>query len=145
LADYRRFGVILAVFAGSGYGIFLVVCSHLKLKSSLKTINSLMLFATLYLAIPFFYHGAQAISNWHVLLLLVGLSFLPTIAGFWFTIHALTLLNSESVQLLELNEPIFSIFLAVLFLGQMISYGQIIGGMLILLAVVMDNISTCQK
>ncbi|EED4923270.1 EamA family transporter, partial [Salmonella enterica subsp. arizonae] len=77
--------------------------------------------------------------------ILIGLAILPTIGGFWCTTKALTLTSSQSVQLIELSEPVFAIFFSALFLGQIASTIQYTGGGLIFLAIIFYEFNLLHK
>ncbi|HEV8052734.1 MAG TPA: DMT family transporter, partial [Parachlamydiaceae bacterium] len=122
------FGIFLALIAGSGYGAFLTISPRFNLGSGLLVVNSLMLFGMLYLFIPFAIEGLVFVADVNTIILLIFLALLPTIGGFWCTTKALTLLKSESVQLIELSEPIFCLVFSFVFLNQYLTFWQIIGG-----------------
>ncbi len=124
----------LRVLSGIGYGVFLVLSKRFELGGGLVAVFALMLFGVAYLAVPFALAGLSvpAADSLPVLLLL---AVLPTIGGFWCTVKALTLLNSQSVQLIELTEPVFAMVIGFMVLGQVTTLLQAFGGGLILLAI----------
>lgn len=128
-------GSTFALIAGCGYGMFLTLSSLLRIGSGLSVVNSLIIFGTVYLFFPFWHYGGGLIHNYQQLWLLICLAFIPTIGGFWFTVRALTMIGSESVQLFELSEPLLSIGFAFVFLQQILSGIQLLGGLLILCAI----------
>ncbi len=50
------------------------------------------------------------------------------IGGFWCTTKSLTILKSQAVQLVELSDPIFASMLGFVFLGQLVTSMQMLGG-----------------
>lgn len=128
-------GVFLAMIAGIGYGAFLTLNPRFKIGSGLMVVNSLMLYGTIYLFIPFSYEGIVFPWDIGTIVLLLFLALLPTIGGFLCTTRALTLLESKSVQLIELTEPILSLGFSFFLLGQMITFWQVVGGMMLLLSI----------
>ena len=106
--------------------------------------NSLTLFGTLYLFVPFALEGLVFIADVNTAILLIFLALLPTIGGFLCTTKALTLLKSKSVQLIEVSEPIFSLVLSFMFLNQRITFWQIIGGFLLIVSIY-TNIASTEK
>lgn len=128
-------GIMYAIVAGIGYGLFLTFGSRLKIGSGLIVVHVLLLFGCIYLVIPFIMEGAQVIPNLKSLIYLLALAIFPTIGGFWCTTKALNVLSGASVQLLELTEPIFSILLAWIFLAQMLNAIQLLGGGFIIMAI----------
>lgn len=137
-------GIFLALIGGIGYGIFLTITPRFNIGSGLLVVNSLMLFGMLYLFVPFAFEGLEFITDFNTTILLILLALLPTIGGFLCTTKALVLLKSESVQLIELSEPIFAIVFSFIFLGQTITFGQISGGLL-LIASIYVNIAFPEK
>jgi drug/metabolite transporter (DMT)-like permease len=135
LHNQNILGILCAVIAGIGYGLFLTFSSRLKIGSGLIVVNTLMLFGCVYLFVPFIIGGAQGIPNLISLIYLIALAIFPTIGGFWCTTKALSILSSESVQLLELTEPIFSILLAWIILSQKLNFIQLLGSTLVLIAI----------
>ncbi len=128
-------GLSFALLSGLGYGLFIVLSKKLKIGSGLITVFSLLLFAVAYLFFPFALSGYTLPSSDNLLDLSL-LALLPTIGGFWCTTKALTILKSQSVQLIELTEPIFAIVFGLIFLGQLTTNFQIIGGLFIMLSIV---------
>jgi len=128
-------GLSFALLSGLGYGLFIVLSKKLKIGSGLITVFSLLLFALVYLFFPFALSGYSIPSSDNFIDLTL-LALLPTIGGFWCTTKALTILKSQSVQLIELTEPIFAIIFGLIFLGQLTTVFQIIGGAFIMLSIV---------
>ncbi|ECR1522799.1 DMT family transporter, partial [Campylobacter coli] len=128
-------GLVNAILAGIGYALFLFFTRKLKLGFGLIPLCALLFIGSLYLSIPLF--GANLNLNFSLesLILLLALAFLPTIGGFYCTTRALSLAKSNSVQLIELSEPLFAMFFGSLFLAQSISFLQILGGVFILFAI----------
>lgn len=135
-------GLFLALVAGIGYGTFLTMSPRFKIGSGLLVVNGLMLFGMLYLFIPFAFEGLVFIQDMNTAALLIFLALLPTIGGFLCTTKALTLLKSESVQLVELSEPVFSIVFSFVFLHQFITLWQVAGGFLLMISIYVNFIST---
>ena len=128
-------GIICAFIAGVGYGSFLTFSSRLRIGSGLVVVNSLMLFGCIYLFVPFMIYGGNVIPNMVSLWLLIALAIFPTIGGFWCTTKALSILSGESVQLLELTEPVFSLLLSWVLLSQKLTIIQLFGGGCVIVAI----------
>lgn len=122
LLSESLFGIVLALLAGIGYGTFLTVSPRFNIGSGLVTVNSLMLFGMLYLFIPFSIEGLVFVYDLEAIVSLIFLALLPTIGGFLCTTKALTLIKSETVQLLELTEPLFALAFAFTILNQTITF-----------------------
>ncbi|CDT90364.1 MULTISPECIES: DMT family transporter [Vibrio] len=132
-------GFIYAVLAGVGYGCFLVLNKKLNIGGGLIPVGGLLLFGLIYLFIPFSISGLVGIDAgaWLTLTLL---ALLPTIGGFWCTTKSLTLLKSQTVQLVELSEPIFALIFGFIFLGQLVTSMQMLGGSCILTAILIHEV-----
>ncbi|MBD2821537.1 DMT family transporter [Xenorhabdus sp. 42] len=132
-------GLINALIAGLGYGLFLFLSKKLKLGAGFPQLGTLFLFGCLFLYIPVHGDVLNVTMTVEIFILLLLLAILPTIAGFWCTTKALTLTSSQSVQLIELSEPIFAIVFSVIFLGQLSSPIQYLGGALIFIAILLHE------
>lgn len=129
------FGFIFAVSAGIGYGLFLVLSK--KNPSDFHGIAMLwwlLMFGSLFLSSHFIFSPLELPSfhGWLYILLLGGAS---TIGGFYCTTKALSLASATTVQLFELNEPLFASILAFIFYKQSITAVEMFGGLLILAAI----------
>lgn len=127
-------GLLQAVTAGAGYGVFLVLSKRLRIGAGFIPVFALLLFGSIFLSVPFAFNAGGAPSPEHLLNLAL-LAILPTIGGFWCTTKALTCIKSQSVQLIELTEPLFAAAFGFFFLAQLVGIRQIIGGAFILLAI----------
>lgn len=128
-------GIFLALLAGIGYGAFLTLSPRYQIGSGFIVVNSLMFYGMLFLFIPFANDELVLINDPYTLLLMTFLALLPTIGGFLCTTKALTLLSSESVQLVELSEPIFALAFAFVFLQQSITGWELFGGLLLMTSI----------
>lgn len=138
LAEHGEYGLFLAVVAGLGYACFLVLTKKLGLGGGLIPVGTLLIFGVVYLFVPFTLQG-WSLPTGSVLYFLMMLALLPTIGGFWCTTQSLTLIGSQSVQLIELTEPIFALIIGFIFLGQLVTGPQMLGGGLILLSIVIHE------
>ncbi|MBK4715309.1 MULTISPECIES: DMT family transporter [Tenebrionibacter/Tenebrionicola group] len=138
-------GLICAIIAGLGYGGFLFLSRKFRFGAGIPQMFTLLLFGSIYLAIPF--DKTVSISSldiWSIALLIL-LAILPTIGGFWCTTKALTLTSSQSVQLIELSEPIFAIVFSLLLLGQMPSLVQMAGGGFIFASIFLHEFNIIER
>jgi drug/metabolite transporter (DMT)-like permease len=133
-------GIFLATVAGIGYGTFLTINPRFKIGSGLMAVNSLMLYGTIYLFVPFAWEGVVLPLEMKTVWLLVFLALLPTIGGFLCTTRALTLIQSKSVQLIELTEPLLSLGFSFFLLGQVITFWQVIGGAILLSSIYINAV-----
>lgn len=135
-------GLLNAVISGVGYGAFLVLSKRYNIGSCIVTLTSLMMFGTLYLFI-YWVISPSDISLGLIVessVYLMILAILPTIGGFYCTIKALSLIKSESVQLIELSEPVFAIVFSFLFLSQVMTLSQALGGVIIITAILVHEV-----
>ena len=110
--------LINASIAGTGYGLFSVLVKKFKLNGGLFLTKYLLLFGSVYLAVPFLVNLHSINFNSDIILGLIGLAVLPTILGFFCTTKALSYMSAAKVQVTELSEPIFAALMAwVLFMN----------------------------
>ncbi|MDX7990804.1 DMT family transporter [Xenorhabdus littoralis] len=102
-------GLINSMIAGLEYGLFLFLSKKLKLGAGVPQLGSLFLFGCLFLYFPVHEDILNVTITFKIFMMLLLLAILPTIGGFWCTTKALTLTSSQSVQLIELSEPIFPV------------------------------------
>lgn len=126
-------GLTYAAVAGLGYGAFSVIAKLMKLGSGLAVTRRLLLFGSIYLALPFAANGA-VLPTWSigVWMALFVLALLPSIGGFYCTTRAIELATPAQIQLFELSEPLFAALLAVLFLHELPTTNTYLGGALVL-------------
>lgn len=98
--------LINASIAGTGYGLFSVLVKKFKLNGGLFLTKYLLLFGSVYLAVPFLVNLHSITFNSDIILGLIGLAVLPTILGFFCTTKALSYMSAAKVQVTELSEPI---------------------------------------
>jgi len=127
-------GIAYAAVAGIGYGAFSVIAKAVKLGSGLAVTRRLLLFGSIYLALPFVTNGAVLpIWSTGVWVGLLALALLPSIGGFYCTIRAIELATPAQIQLFELSEPLFAALLALLFLHEMPTINTYFGGALVVI------------
>ncbi|ECK2142521.1 DMT family transporter [Salmonella enterica subsp. enterica serovar Enteritidis] len=138
-------GLISAIIAGFGYGGFLFLSRKLRFGAGIPQMFILLFFGSVYLFIPFEKNvDIYSLDVWNITLLVL-LAVLPTIGGFWCTTKALTLTSSQSVQLIELSEPIFTIIFSLLLLGQQPTWIQIAGGSLIFASIFIHEFNIIER
>ncbi|MDW2795946.1 EamA/RhaT family transporter, partial [Acinetobacter baumannii] len=71
--------LINASIAGTGYGLFSVLVKKFKLNGGLFLTKYLLLFGSVYLAVPFLINLHSITFNSDIILGLIGLAVLPTI------------------------------------------------------------------
>lgn len=130
------FGGVLAAIGGIGYGLFLSFTKKLKVDTNgFSFLWWFIGFGTVYLFFPFAIHYQSPVPSLGGIFNLIFLSLIPTIGGYYCTAKALAYGEANKVQLFELSEPIFASIMGFLFIGEMLSFIQMIGGLLILIAI----------
>lgn len=138
-------GLVCAIVAGLGYGGFLFLSRKLNFGAGIPQMFTLLLFGSIYLFIPFDKTvDIYSLELWSVALLVL-LAILPTIGGFWCTTKALTLTSSQSVQLIELSEPVFAILFSLFILGQQPTVVQVAGGGLIFASIFLHEFNIIER
>lgn len=130
-----NFGVLFSALAGLGYGLFMVYAPKLKVHAGLEHLTWLMIFASCYLCIPFFYRYGFTPPSLESLPLIMLLALLPTIGGFFCTLKALSYIQSGQVIITEISELLFAAAFAFLLFSQKISITESIGAAFIILAI----------
>lgn len=131
--------LINASIAGIGYGLFSVLIKKFKLNGGLFLTKYLLLFGSVYLAVPFFINFHSITFNTNIILGLIGLAVLPTILGFYCTTKALTYLPAAKVQVTELSEPIFAALMAWVFIHEQPTLSFLYGAIFIIAGIVLIN------
>ncbi|OGT42249.1 MAG: hypothetical protein A3F42_05175 [Gammaproteobacteria bacterium RIFCSPHIGHO2_12_FULL_37_34] len=125
-------GFVFALIAGCGYGLFLVLNKKNPANfHGLAMLWWLLLFGSLFLFLSCLIFGLE-IPSLNSLGYIALLGVASTIGGFYCTTKALSLTSATTVQLFELNEPLFASILALIFYKQWLTSAEVIGALLIL-------------
>jgi drug/metabolite transporter (DMT)-like permease len=124
-------GGLLSVIAGFGYSFFLVLTKKLKIPANFGLLWWLFGYGTIYLSIPLFFKGF-ILPELRIIPLIVCLALIPTICGYYFTMKALSYIESGKVQLFEMSEPLFASFAAYFLFNEKLGLKGIIGGIIII-------------
>ncbi|ABM56189.1 protein of unknown function DUF6, transmembrane [Verminephrobacter eiseniae EF01-2] len=134
LAHLRNMnGVMLAMAAGTSYGLFSVYLRKQGVKASMHFMRNMFFFGAIYLAIPATIDGFSAVKPAHVPAIL-ALAIVPSLLGTLCTMKSLEYLSASRVQTIELTEPIFVAIMAYLMIAetpgptQMMGYAFILAG-----------------
>lgn len=133
--------LIYTIIGGVGYSTFLVFGKKFKVEANIGFLWWLMLFGTIYLAVPAIFqidHLGMPKTNITNLLLL---AIFPTLCGFYFTSKALSLAEAGKVQIVEMSDPLFTTVFGYIFLHQAIDKGDFAGGALIILGLIFASVS----
>ena len=137
-------GALIGVFSGGIYSIFTIYNEQLvRLYSARKVAFYEQVVATLFL-LPSLFIIRPTISGEDLLfILLLGTLF----TGFAHTIfiNGLKNVSAYMASIITMIEPLYSILLAYIFLGESLNLGTMVGGIIILSTVViisLDNLKT---
>ncbi len=131
--------LINASIAGTGYGLFSVLVKKFKLNGGLFLTKYLLLFGSVYLAVPFLINLHSITFNSDIILGLIGLAVLPTILGFFCTTKALSYMSAAKVQVTELSEPIFAALMAWVFIHEQPTLSFLYGAIFIISGIFLMN------
>ncbi len=139
-------GFVFATLAGIGYGCYLIINKKPRIKHEVVQLWYMMLFGTLFLAIPFLLsHNYSLPLAMHPLLNLALLGLIPTIGGYYCLVKALSYTSIINVQISTLTEPLMASILGLYFFKQWLSSEEIVGGFLIIVAILLINYSAFMK
>ena len=131
--------LINASIAGIGYGLFSVLIKKFRLNGGIFLTKYLLLFGSVYLAVPFLINFHSINFSTNIILGLIGLAVLPTILGFYCTTKALTYLPAAKVQVTELSEPIFAALMAWVFIHEQPTLSFLYGAIFIISGIFLMN------
>jgi DME family drug/metabolite transporter len=120
-------GVLFAICAGIGYGLFTVLLKKYKVKGGLVITRQLLCWGAIFLFLPAIQQSLNFPLSLKSASALLGLALLPSILGFYCTTRAIDYLSPSRVQLLELSEPLFAASIAFAILGERVTPGTAIG------------------
>ena len=138
LGDAETQGLMIGLFSALIYSL-----RNILLKTQIKDMNGsvLMLYqmvitVVLMLPVLFVYEGAGVQQFWPYILLL---GFVTTAIGHTMFLNSFKHFSVSSASLLGGMQPVYGIFLAVIFLQEIPSWQNMIGGCLIILAVLLEG------
>ena len=100
----------------------------------MRTLLYIFAFGTVFLGIQVFLNcDARVTIQLSNIPFIVLLAIIPTMGGFYFTNKAINHATAGEVQLVEMSEPFIATILGFVFLKQMISGTDLVGGMIIVL------------
>lgn len=137
-------GGLLAVIAGSGYSVFLVLTKRFKIPSTLTALWWLFGFGSLFLFVPFAIGGLK-MPSLQTYPYILSLALVPTIGGYYFTTKALSLMEASKVQIFEMSEPMFASLFALILFGERLTVKGCFGGVLIILSLYILQFNTKLK
>ena len=139
LENNYTLGLVVGLFSALLYAMRNLVSKKLVTKyPGDSTLIIQLLFAAVILSPSLFVYTFQIDLN--TLLLLLALSLITTTLGHTLFLMALKYLTTSSASILASLQPVYAIFLAVILINEQLEVNVIIGGILILLAVVIQNI-----
>lgn len=136
--DYNL-GMVYAILAGVGYGLFMVFSRKFNIQATLEHLVVLLFFAAIYLSVPFVYVEGFVFPALSSMPFIILLAILPTIGGFYCTIKALSYISGNKVIVIEISELIFATTFAFLFLFQKPAVHEIVGGIVIMISIIYNR------
>ena len=134
-------GIMLALGAALCYSIFTLLSKYmLKSYDPLVVIWYYIGFGLLFLLFvrpPWILPEMAASFSSHLWLAILYLAIFPTLFAYILYISGLRLLEASRASLLATTEPVISVVLAFLFLGEVMSPLQLLGGLAILIAIIL--------
>ncbi|WP_234731982.1 DMT family transporter [Acidocella facilis] len=124
-------GICFALLAGGGYASFMFFWKIFKLQSGLPEMWWFLASGALFLSIPYSI-SVPAIPSWSILPLVIALSLIPSLGGFFFTILALRSAHAHQTQVIESSEPVFSATFGAILFGEWLSPIGVLGSIMIL-------------
>ncbi len=135
-------GVLWAVVAATLYATHYTLSQKLLERvDSRVTALYVVSFAAVFLGLlrPPWEALTHLTAPWPGLVSVVGLGLVATAASMWFFFMAVERIGSWRTAIIGVAEPLGAVILAVLFLGETLSAGQLLGGALILVAVLFSQ------
>lgn len=135
MGDYNHIkGIIIALCAACLYATVMMLNKYIQGVSDYERTFIQLLSAGLVLLPFIIYRNCLIISDIKSLLFIIILGVLHTGIAYCLYFSAIRDINAQSAALLSYIDPVSSIFFSVIFLGEVLSIWQIIGGSVILLA-----------
>ncbi len=139
LAPDPILGNLFILLNAASYAIYLVIVKPLMQKYRPIIIIRFLFFIGFWIVLPFGFHDLQQI-NWQeflpqeiaaVVFIVVGITFFT----YLWNIYALKILSPSTAGAYIYSQPVFSAFIAILFLGEHITLEKLIAAILIFLCV----------
>lgn len=132
--DGDLMGILFAIIAGTGYSLYIFLNKKWEVQSGMRTLLYIFAFGTVFLGIQVFLNcDARVTIQLSNIPFIVLLAIIPTMGGFYFTNKAINHASAGEVQLVEMSEPFIATILGFVFLKQMISGTDLVGGMIIVM------------
>lgn len=132
-------GISLALFSGIAYGLTMIALNIKPIKNlDNKVITMYLCFGS---ALGMFLYGTFSHSiildlNFRAVICYLGISIISTIASIILLLKAIKIIGVSSSSILGTFEPIVSILLGALLLGEKLSFAILIGSSLILISTI---------
>lgn len=134
-------GVVLALFAGICYGIYVVFMDHPKMKDlhGLVIVFYLSAFTALFSLLFAVFTGKMPWQgvNLEILLLMLVISLFCTVLALFLFREAVVRIGSTHTTIFSTMEPVSAAVLGVMIFHEKVGFGMLIGSVLILSALVM--------
>jgi drug/metabolite transporter (DMT)-like permease len=132
------FGIILGILAALFYSLYLLIGSILiKNSGALAASTVIILTSTGIFGIVFGFQGPQWPQNTHGWLAMVASAIISTVLGLITFYEGLKRIDTSNAAIISTFEVIITVVLAMVILGETITITKILGGLLVVLAVIL--------
>lgn len=137
--ESRLAGVLLAVFSGFVYAVYMVAFPRMRIHTmnSVK-VNFYVFFISMLMLLlysSFTYGGVAPLADWHSMVCLMLLGLFPTMVSNVTLVRALNLIDATTVSVLGAFEPLTAMSVGILVMGEPFTWAVGLGFVAILAAV----------
>jgi drug/metabolite transporter (DMT)-like permease len=134
-------GDLLAIGASFLYATYMLITQKARIKIDTLTLNLLTMLACIIILLPviFLFHQPVTGFSTQTWLALAGLGLVPQFIGWLAINYAMGHLPAARVSVTLLGQSVVTAILGIFFLNELLSFADIIGGMLVLLGIFLVN------
>ena len=141
MSDSTLKGVLFGLLAGLSFSLLSIMNRKLTLRYSSLVIAFYQDFFAMLFLLPFFFLAGTAVNS-RSLLLLLFLGVVCTAGAHTFFIMGMKEIQAQTASIISSLEPVYGIILAFLFLGEVPAIRTVMGGLIILGAVLFISLRT---
>ncbi|WP_440998968.1 DMT family transporter [Fodinibius sp. SL11] len=136
------YGILVGLGSGFGYALYSIFGKHaLKKYKSLTIITYTFVFASLVmLPVSGVTIKSEQLASTHVWMHILGLGFFPTALAYYLYTSGLSMIESGRASIAATVEPVVATLLGVLVFNEILTFYQVIGILLVLVAVILVQI-----
>jgi drug/metabolite transporter (DMT)-like permease len=134
-------GDLLAIGASFLYATYMLITQKARIKIDTLTLNLLTMLACILILLPviFLFHLPVSGFDAQTWVALAGLGLVPQFIGWLAINYAMGHLPASRVAVTLLGQSVVTAILGIFFLNELLSFADIIGGMLVLLGIYLVN------